>query len=307
VVIPTLDRPDELCLTTLALLRSHGVSLADVGMFITPSTTDTNDAPEWSRYLRALKRHDMLEVQLLPGARGLEKQMEKAMEWVSEGYMITMSDTVKEIFVRKLRKTSRKPFLAPMTKGLLPSLFHHGRDLLGACQCTAWSVNPMHNAGRMNDNALISRKLGLLDGNFSGMLLPADWRQCRVSKSHGLIYDVEWSASLWSRGHKFVRYMDLCSDHTYRRPGGQATLFADAHEEVAARFPSLLLWCPKPQPTLKTMQYRFRALGQEPLMMAAKTCSQRGRPNEHLVGRALTGAEKVRQRRAGRKLNLSAL
>jgi hypothetical protein len=59
IVIPSLNRPEELCLTTLALLRSHGVALSDVGVFITPSTLAEHDAPEWSRYLAALTtRHD---------------------------------------------------------------------------------------------------------------------------------------------------------------------------------------------------------------------------------------------------------
>jgi hypothetical protein len=106
IVIPSLNRPEELCLTTLALLRSHGVALSDVGVFITPSTLAEHDAPEWSRYLAALRRHDMMQVHLLPGAKGLEKQMEKAMEWVGEGYMITMSDTVTDILVRRKRQRS---------------------------------------------------------------------------------------------------------------------------------------------------------------------------------------------------------
>jgi hypothetical protein len=168
IVIPSLNRPEELCLTTLALLRSHGISLSNVGVFITPTVLAEHDAPEWSRYLAALRRHDMLEVELLPGAKGLEQQMRKAMEWVGQGYMITMSDTVTDILVRHTRRRSGRQFLAPMKKGCLLPLIHHARDLMIAGAFTAWSVNPMHNAGRMSSKNLISRKLGLLDGNFSG-------------------------------------------------------------------------------------------------------------------------------------------
>jgi hypothetical protein len=53
-----------------------------------------------SRDLDALRKYDKLEVHLLPGAVGLEAQMERAMQWVGDGYFITMSDTVKDIFVR---------------------------------------------------------------------------------------------------------------------------------------------------------------------------------------------------------------
>ena len=158
----------------------------------------------------------MLEVNLLPGAKGLENQMEKAMEWVGEGYMLNFSDTVTDIMVRRTRKRSGQQFLAPMKRGLLPALFHHARDLMVAGAFTAWPVNPMHNASRMSHKNQISRNLGLLDGNFFGMLLPQDWKKCRVAKDHGLIYDVEWSASLWARGYKFVRYMNISANHTYR-------------------------------------------------------------------------------------------
>jgi hypothetical protein len=71
VVIRTLDRPEQLCLTTLTLLRSHGVPMCNIGVFITPTTLDTAGAPEWSRCLDALRNYDMLEVHLLPGAVGL--------------------------------------------------------------------------------------------------------------------------------------------------------------------------------------------------------------------------------------------
>jgi hypothetical protein len=178
IVIPSLNRPDELCLTTLALLRSHGISLSNVGVFITPTVLAEHEVPEWSRYLAALRRHDMLEVQLLPGAIGLAQQMRKAMEWVGQGHMITMSDTVTDILVRHSRRRSDQQFLAPMSKGWMLPLIHHAHDLMIAGAFTAWSVNPMHNAGRMNSKNLISRKLGLLDGNFSGMLLPSDWKKC---------------------------------------------------------------------------------------------------------------------------------
>ena len=66
-----------------------------------------------------------------------------------------------------------------------------------ATGCVARSLNPSHKPKRLESLA-ISRKLGLLDGNLTGTLLPPDWRRLVVTKGHGLIYDVEWSASLWS-------------------------------------------------------------------------------------------------------------
>jgi hypothetical protein len=304
IVIPSLNRPEELCLTTLALLRSHGISLSTVGVFITPIVLEEHDAPEWSRYLEALRRHNMMEVQLLPGAKGLEQQMNLAMEWVGEGYMITMSDTVSDILVRHTPRRSGRPFLAPLIKGRLLPLIHHAHDLMIAGTFTAWSVNPMHNAGRMSSENLISRKLGLLDGNFSGMLLPPSWNKCRVAKDHGLIYDVEWSASLWSRGYKFVRYMNMCAKHTYRRVGGQQcvarnpnarrTLENTLLKKVAAKFPKLLVWKIKNNASLKSMQYRFRPMGLKPLRMTSRTSGCARSPKELLADSALTKATLVK-------------
>ena len=305
IVIPSLNRPEELCLTTLALLRSHGISLSSVGVFITPTVLAEHDVPEWSRYLAALRRHDMLEVQLLPGAKGLEQQMRKAMEWVGEGYMITMSDTVTDILVRHTRRRSGRQFLAPMKKGWMLPLIHHAHDLMIAGAFTAWSVNPMHNAGRMSSENLISRKLGLLDGNFSGMLLPPSWNKCCVAKDHGLIYDVEWSASLWSRGYRFVRYMNMCANHRYRRIGGQQSVSKnpDARralentllKQVAARFPKLLMWKVKNKASLKTMQYRFRPMGLQPLRMRSRTSGGAMSPKEQIASSALTNATRMKR------------
>jgi hypothetical protein len=300
IVIPSLNRPEELCLTTLALLRSHGISLSNVGVFITPTVLAEHQTPEWSRYLAALRRHDMLEVHLLPGAKGLDQQMRKAMEWVGEGYMITMSDTVTDILVRHTRRRSGRQFLAPMTKGCLLPLIHHARDLMIAGAFTAWSVNPMHNAGRMSSKNLISRKLGLLDGNFSGILLPPNWNRLRVEKGHGLIYDVEWSASLWSRGYRFVRYMNMCADHKYRRIGGQESVFTNPAvrrakentmlKRVSTRFPKLLTWKLKNSASLKTMQYRFFPMGLQPLRMMSRMSGGARRGKIQLASSALTNA-----------------
>ncbi len=167
-----------------------------------------------------------------------------------------------------------------MSKGWMLPLIHHAHDLMIAGAFTAWSVNPMHNAGRMNSKNLISRKLGLLDGNFSGMLLPSDWKKCCVTKDHGLIYDVEWSASLRSRGHRFVRYMNMCANHTYRRIGGQQSVFKNPVarrvmedkllQQLADRFPKLLNWRYKSKASLKTMQYRFCPMGLKPLRMMTR-------------------------------------
>ena len=91
----------------------------------------------------------------------------------------------------------------------------HGRD-----RCVAWLVNPIHNPKQLNHWA-ISRKLRLLEGNLTRMLLPDDWKRMNVSKGDGQIYVVEWRAALWSNGNRFFRNCGLCCEHPYRQEGSK--------------------------------------------------------------------------------------
>lgn len=91
----------------------------------------------------------------------------------------------------------------------------HGGD-----RCVAWLVNPSHNPKQLNHWA-ISRKLRLLEGNLTRMLLPDDWKRMNVSKGDGQIYVVEWRAALWSNGNRFFRNCGLCCEHPYRQEGSK--------------------------------------------------------------------------------------
>ena len=311
VVIPSYNRPRLLCETTLQLLRKQGVPLGRVAVFVAPGTVAGQQDPEWARYLKELRDHDMLEVHLMPGAAGLEHQMTKAMEWVGSGYFITMSDTVREIHIKTAGRDCGKRKLRAMPAGMLPALFDHGRCMLAAGDFVAWSVNPSHNVFRMTANT-ISRKLGLLDGNLTGMILPSNWQELRVADGHGLIYDVEWSAKLWKHGYRFCRYMNVCADHTYRRPGGQATLFDNvqarrqledaALKRVANECPGLLSWKRNDRKSLKSMQYQFHTVGPSPLRLNKRRQPGTGRNCENFALRPMTSAERKRKQRTGSPL-----
>ena len=311
IVIPSFNRPRLLCETTLQLLKRQGIPLGRVAVFVAPVTVRGQHDPEWARYLRELRDHDMLAVHLLPGGEGLEQQMAKAMAWVGSGYFITMSDTVREVRMKKATRGSSTKKLKPMPVGTLQALFSHGRSMLAAGDFVAWSVNPCHNGLRMTDNT-VSRKLGLLDGNLTGMILPSDWMELRVADGHGLIYDVELSVKLWARGHRFCRYMNVCADHTYRRPGGQATLFDsalcrrqredDVLQQVASEYPELLSWKRDDQTSLKNMQYHFHSVGPSPLRLARQTHPSNGRDCENFALRPMTAAERKRKQRRGSPL-----
>ena len=305
LVIPSFDRPTALCGTTLSLLRSEGVPMDRVNVFVSPLPASPGGPPEWYRYSEEMKRHGFPDVHVRPGGRSLEEQMAAAMEWVGSGYMIVMSDTVKSLLTREDHHDS-KVTMVKTPKGTLLALVKHGFHLLRATGCTAWSVNPSHNPWQLSVSG-ITRRLGLLDGNLTGMFLPPNWRRMQVTHGHGLIYDVEWSASLWAHGHRFCRYQGVCCDHSYRQPGGQATLMKDvakrrrvetqAIKACAKKFPDLIKWIHKPTASLKTMEYRFLTHGPGVLVMSKTQKSK----CSYSLGQTSTSTERMRRLRARAK------
>ena len=306
LVIPSFDRPTELCGNTLALLQREGVPMDKVNIFVSPVTTSPGGTPEWYRYVEECKNHNFPQVHVRPGGATLEAQMVAAMEWVGSGYMIVMSDTVRSLQTREDRPY-HPTRIVPAPQGTVLALIKHGFELLRATGTTAWSVNPSHNPWQLSVLG-ITRRLGLLDGNLMGMFLPPNWRKMQVTSGHGLIYDVEWSAALWAQGHRFCRYQGLCCEHTYRRPGGQATLMKDAakrrHRETQAikacakKYPSLVKWCNKPKASLRTMEYKFAALGPAGLVMEK---IRRGARRVYSLGQVSTSTERMARMRQRHK------
>ena len=302
LVIPSFDRPTALCGNTLSLLRRDGVPMDKVNVFVSPVPAAQGGSPEWYRYAEEMKKHNFPEVHVRPGGRTLEDQMVAAMEWVGSGYMIVMSDTVKSMQTREDTPGSKTTMVAT-PKGTVMALINHGFQLLRATGCTAWSVNPSHNPWQLSVFG-ITRRLGLLDGNLTGLFLPPNWRKMTVASGHGLIYDVEWSASLWAHGHRFCRYQGVCCEHTYRRPGGQATLIKDANKRrrqetqaikaCARKFPSLVKWVHKPKASLKTMEYKFLTHGPCGLVMA-KTLKNK---HSYSLEEGSTSTQRMRRLRA---------
>jgi len=144
-----------------------------------------------------------------------------------------------------------------------------------------------------------------------GMFLPPNWKKMQVTSGHGLIYDVEWSAALWSHGHSFCRYQGVCCEHTYRRPGGQATLMNDATKRklretqaikaCAKKYPGLVHWCRKPKASQRTMEYKFSSQGPSGLVMEQ---ARSGPRREYSLNEGSTSAQRMarmRQRNKRRK------
>lgn len=296
-VIPTYDRPDRLCTSTLAMLRKHGIPMKQVGVFVFPGIVRGQSAPEWQRYLEALKTHNFTDVHLLQGGVGLEGNMAAALRWVQQGYFVTLSDSVKDLL--QVTGPAEGRSLRPASPGCLKALIMHGYSLMIAGGFTAWSVNPIHNAPRMPHNT-ISRKLGLLDGNLCGCILPEKWKTLQVDTGMGLVYDVAWSLQLWAAGHRFFRYGGFCMDHRYRTAGGQATLFRTPEsrrslenqclEELARKWPALVSFTKDSSKSLKTMQYRFRTVGPGPLLL--RRGRQVGRPRKYHENKGSSSTER---------------
>ena len=158
VVIPSFDRPEQLCRTTLRLIQQNSVPLENVAVFVAPGRAPGHTMPEWQRYLDALRSFGLAEVRLVEGGRGLVANMNAALEWVGSGYFITMSDSVTDI-QEVYRDRNRNAKLRPLRRKGLHALICHGRTLLAEGGLVAWGLCASHSARCMKEGQL-SRKLG---------------------------------------------------------------------------------------------------------------------------------------------------
>ena len=53
ILIPSFDRPAELCGNTLTLLKSEGINMDRVNIFVSPVTAKDKKQTEWYRYVEA--------------------------------------------------------------------------------------------------------------------------------------------------------------------------------------------------------------------------------------------------------------
>ena len=146
VVIPSIDRPETLCDTTLRLCRRHGIQMHRVAVFVTPGHVAGQSETEEARYKRTLAARGFGRVRIVMGGSGLERQMARARAWVGlNGYMVTMSDRVsdyKEGYY--LGGASDRVCLRSLPLGSLPRIIQHGYQLLQSGGFAAWSVSPSH-------------------------------------------------------------------------------------------------------------------------------------------------------------------
>ena len=308
ICIPSFNRPNKLCTSTLALLRRHGVNLRAVHVFVAPSCAPDESRPEWHRYSEALREHGFEDVHVEPGGDGLCAQMTAIMAWTEPGtYLICLSDDVDDIDEKKIRKNGTI-YTRPLPSGTLPALFSHAWDLMTAGCFTAWGLNAPKNTMNMNCRT-ISRKLGLLEGNLYGLMVQSSTSADLIPGIEVQeIFDVALTLALWTKGERFFRYRGLSTRTTYKAPGGFLTTLTACARRLKENEQIRLLSCAhgtllrfktKPTSSLKTMQYEFRPLGPTPLTMRDPTPVTRGRRYEGIATRAMTPSERQRKRRRG--------
>ena len=295
VVIPSHARAADLCGTTLTLLRKHSVDMSRVHVFVDYEARTTSGERAYDTYVRALRARGFAAVHVRPGGKGLEGNMQAIRTLFDVGtYLITMSDKVTDV-LEVTTNGSKADVLKPIPVGSLPSLWHHGHEVLRAGGFAAWSTNATHSARTMKRDVM-SRKAGLLDGNMTGQLVTADFRALQID--HGLVYDVEYAAALWHSGHRYVRYRGICCKHPYRSSGGQSVAFPDpsvrrqteddAIRAVAAKYPDVVQFSPKPDASLRVMQYSFRSRGPCPLTFQSRNDHGAGRRRRYQLDRLAT-------------------
>jgi hypothetical protein len=213
--------------------------------------------------------------------------------------MVVISDSVNCVKRHMAYKGIRS--LTPIASGELIKVLSHGHDVLQSHGFVAWSSVANHNAIRM-DPVNVSRRLGLLDGNFMGMIVPHNFR--RFASLPDQIYYVALTAQLWNEGHRICRYMMLSCEHRYRLPGGQASNYTDpasrrraedrAIMNLAKELPDLVKFAPSPQASVRTMQFKFTHHGLGPLNVKRRV--KRGRPRLDSKKIASSGMRSQRQR-----------
>ena len=307
ICIPSFNRPEKLCRTTLRLLKRHGIDLNRVHVFVAPSLAPQEIRPEWSRYVRELREHNFGAVHVEPGGDSLWEQMQAIFSWAAEGsHVVCLSDDVDDIQEMKTRKDGsiHKKTLA---SGSLDALFQHAWDLLRAGNFSAWGLSASKNPLCMNTN-IISRKLGLIEGNCWGMVAKPYLTRLLPDADVSVIYDVAFTTELWATERRFFRYRGLAAATTYKTPGGTTTYMSPMQRrsaedakirQLSSKHAAILQFKAKDRASLGTQQFWFSQLGPSPLQMSEPSPVTAGRRYEVLATRSMTATERKRKQRGG--------
>jgi len=306
MAIPSFCRETALCEQTLTMLRSYDWNMRSIHVFVDALHRHPDGVLEYDKYFKALQRHGFADVHLHPGGRGLCKQYDRIFEFFHDVPCIClMSDTVPSIQWRRRpgsAETADLPrrYLKPLVAMMFDACEQEGY--------AAWSLSPCKNQMNLLPGHL-SRKCGLLDGNFFGARVQG-FAPPRFTVSD-YTTDVEFTLRTWSRDKGFIRFLGATAMHTYRSPGGHASTGmstgerADATDRaiqcMAAEFPTLLVHN-KSKTCRASMPYTFVPKGGPPRMVKGLYCTKGRKPQNGW--KPMSQAERTRKWRARRNASL---
>lgn len=300
IAIPSKGRERTLCEQTLQMLKSYEYDLAKVHVFVDATHIRQDGSNEYDVYFKHLRDHGFEAVNVHPGGIGLRKQYERIFAFFEgEPEVILTSDMVPRIEWRRRRQNVT---LEDLPGERLVPVIRVGFDLCRLYGARAWSLSSC-KAGLNLQAGHISRKCGLLCGNFCGVRLdvgtPIHMTMCDFTT------DVEFSLKCWEQDGAMVRFLGIAAAHKYRSPGGHEIDNPDVTERhkstckalqtLASKFPHLVKYTGDEKRPSKAMNYRFLQKGPKNLMFKG-TFSTKGRKPAN-GWRHVNGAERQRQHR----------
>ena len=302
---PQQEPGNELCHQTLQMFRSYEYDMSKVHVFADATRIRRDGSDEYDVYLKYLQDHGFAEVNVHPGGVGLRRQYEGIFAFFKEEpEIILTSDMVPRI---DWRRRKGNVCVEPLPKNRLVPVIRIGFDICRIHGARAWSLSSC-KAGLNLSPGHISRKCGLLCGNFCGVRLNVGPPiQMTVSD---FTTDVEFSVRCWERDGAMVRFLGIAAAHRYRSRGGHKEDNPDtrkrhmdtcrAIETLAKTFPTCLRYTGVEQRATKAMNYRFLQKGPKALTFKGTFTTQGRKP---VNGRRhVTGEERVRKHRQRQQL-----
>ena len=214
IAIPSKLREKMLCEQTLAMLQRYNYDMGKVHVFVDPTFERAKGCNEYDLYYRYLRENGFEEVQVHPGGKNLPEQYARIFQFFQqERWIILMSDTVPRIVWRPKKWDVE---VTEMPNEYLLPVVRIGFKLCEVSGARAWSLAAC-KAGINLQAGVISRKCGLLCGNFCGVRMMQDTIPMKVS---GYTTDVEFSLRTWKQDGAMIRFLGIAADHKYRSRGG---------------------------------------------------------------------------------------
>lgn len=304
IAIPSKGRERTLCEQTLQMLRSYEYDLSKVHVFVDATHVREDGVNEYDAYFKHLRDHGFGAVNVHPGGVGLMKQYDRIFAFFDgEPEVILTSDMVPRIEWRRRRHNVT---LEDLPKGRLAPVIRVGFDLCRIYGSRAWSLSSC-KAGLNLQAGHVSRKCGLLCGNFCGVRLdvgpPPRMTMCDFTT------DVEFSLRCWAQDGAMIRFLGIAAAHKYRSPGGHEIDNPNVTERhirtcralqtLAGKFPHLVKYTGDEKRPSKAMNYRFLQRGPKKIMFKGTFTTSGRKPVNGW--RHVNGAERQRQHRKRKK------